>query len=223
MNKLLFGLVALCLLAFSGCSFIRSRPRIDVIAEKGSHVYSGPKVGIIVNDFEIQTPKAASEVGIGLKDMLIAGLTNNRRFSIVERKAALSEAGDIIVRVVLSEFDPISSGGSSGVGGGGGIGNGRLGGLLGAVSSKAYISLEIQVIDAATSQALGNKQVQGQASDTSGVIMKTLGNWELSPALAAYRKMPMEKAIRMCIIGAVRYIVEVIPEKYYMAKGQENG
>lgn len=223
MNKFMLGLRIIFIFALSGCSFVRPAPKIDVIVENGPRAYSGPKVGIIVDGFQIDAPKASGDVGIGLKDMLASGLTNSRRFYIVERKGAVSETADITLRIVLSEFDPISSGGSSGVGGGGGIGNGRLGGLLGAVSSKAYISLQIQVMDTASSQSIGNKQVQGQASDTSGVIMKTAENWELSPQLIAYRNMPMEKAIRMCLIAAVRYIVEAVPERYYKVKEQKNG
>jgi len=33
--------------------------------------------------------------------------------------------------------------------------------------------------------------------------------------LGAYANTPMEKAIRICIIEAVRYIAQVIPANYY--------
>jgi len=43
----------------------------------------------------------------------------------------------------------------------------------------------------------------------------TAGGWNLGPALSGYANTPMEKAIRTCIIEAVRYISNSVPEKYY--------
>jgi curli biogenesis system outer membrane secretion channel CsgG len=58
--------------------------------------------------------------------------------------------------------------------------------------------------------------VQGQASDISGGIMAGfLGSWGMGAGLSAYANTPMEKAIRICIIEAVRYISQTIPANFY--------
>ena len=41
------------------------------------------------------------------------------------------------------------------------------------------------------------------------------GGWALGAGLGAYANTPMEKAIRICIIEAVRYISQTIPASYY--------
>ncbi|GAI46009.1 unnamed protein product, partial [marine sediment metagenome] len=59
-------------------------------------------------------------------------------------------------------------------------------------------------------------RVQGQASNISSPIMtRFLGGWGLAGGLAVYANTPMEKAIRICIIEAVKYIAGGIPASYY--------
>jgi curli biogenesis system outer membrane secretion channel CsgG len=41
------------------------------------------------------------------------------------------------------------------------------------------------------------------------------GSWALGVGLSGYANTPMEKAIRICIIEAVRYISQTIPANYY--------
>ena len=53
-------------------------------------------------------------------------------------------------------------------------------------------------------------------SDISGAIMTGfLGSWGLGGGLSMYKNTPMEKAIRICIIEAVKYIAQTIPPSYY--------
>ncbi len=78
------------------------------------------------------------------------------------------------------------------------------------------MSLDIRIVDASTSEVLAVSLVQGQAADISGSIMAdSLGSWQLVGGLSAYTNTPMEKAIRICIIEAVRYISKTIPATYY--------
>jgi len=42
-----------------------------------------------------------------------------------------------------------------------------------------------------------------------------MGGWALGGGLSAYANTPMEKAIRVCIVEAVRYISQTISPAYY--------
>jgi curli biogenesis system outer membrane secretion channel CsgG len=173
--------------------------------------------------------------------MLVTALVNSNRFSVVERQelgaimqeqelsvsgAAQQGAGgpargkiktaDLIITAAVTEFEPQASGGAAGIGGGGGVGSGVLGGLLGAAMNKSHMALDIRIVDASTSEILASTRVQGQASDVAGgFMMGFMGGWALGGGLSAYANTPMEKAIRICIIEAVRYISQVIPANYY--------
>jgi curli biogenesis system outer membrane secretion channel CsgG len=202
--------------------------------------YSGPRARIAVADFDVKAAKAYGEIGTGLREMLITALVNSNRFRVVERQvlnalmqeqelaasgAAAQGTGaqrgqiktaDVIVTAAVTEFEPQASGGAGGIGGGGGVGSGILGGLLGASLNKAHMALDIRIIDTSTSEVLAATRVQGQASDISGGFMAGFfGGWALGGGLGAYANTPMEKAIRICIIEAVRYISQTIPANYY--------
>lgn len=206
----------------------------------GMPPYNGPKAHIAVADFEVKAAKATNEIGTGLREMLVTALMNSNRFSVLERQVlkavmqeqelAASGAGqpgsgpkrgniktaDLVITAAVTEFEPRASGGAAGIGGGGGIGKGVLGVGLGGALNKAHMALDIRIIDASTSEVLASTRVQGQASDVSGGIMAGfLGSWGLGASLSGYANTPMEKAIRVCIIEAVKYISQVIPANYY--------
>jgi curli biogenesis system outer membrane secretion channel CsgG len=203
--------------------------------------YSGPKARIAVADFDVKAAKATGQIGTGLREMLVTALINSSRYSVLERQALsavmqeqeLSASGaaqqgaggpqrgkiktaDLIITAAVTEFEPEASGGSAGIGGGGGVGSGILGGLLGASLNKAHMALDIRIVDASTSEVLAATRVQGQATDVSGMAgLGFLGSWALGAGLGGYANTPMEKAIRICIIEAVRYISQTIPANYF--------
>lgn len=203
--------------------------------------YSGPKARLAVANFEVKAAKATGEIGSGLREMLVTALVNSNRFSVVERQelsavmqeqelaasgAAQSGSGgpqrgkiktaDLIITASLTEFEPQASGGRAGIGGGGGVDSGVLGGLLGAALNKAHMALDMRIVDTSTSEVLAATRVQGQASDIAGGIMGGFfGSWGLGVGLSGYANTPMEKAIRICIIEAVRYVSQTIPANYY--------
>jgi curli biogenesis system outer membrane secretion channel CsgG len=203
--------------------------------------YSGPKARMAVANFEVKAAKATGEIGSGLREMLVTALVNSNRFSVVERQelsAVMQEqelaasgaaqpgsgaaqrgkikTADIIITAAVTEFEPQASGGRAGIGGGGGVGSGILGGLLGAALNKAHMALDIRIVDTSTSEVLAATRVQGQASDIAGGIMGGFfGSWGLGIGLSGYANTPMEKAIRICIIEAVRYLSLTIPANYY--------
>ncbi|MDD5730067.1 MAG: CsgG/HfaB family protein [Candidatus Omnitrophica bacterium] len=236
---------ALIAAGLAGCASLQqlTQPTAQVDNNAGAQSlppYSGPRARIAVADFDVKAAKAYGQIGSGLREMLVTALVNSNRFRVVERQALqaimkeqeLSVSGaaatgtgpergkiqtaDLIVSAAVTEFEPQASGGSAGIGGGGGIGSGLLGGLLGASLNKAHMALDLRIIDASTSEILASTRVQGQASDVSGAIgAGFFGGWALGAGLSGYANTPMEKAIRICIIEAVRYISQTIPANYY--------
>ena len=244
MKKLLLTIGYVFLVfGIAGCASM-TQPTAQVDNNAGASAlppYSGPKARIAVADFDVKAAKASFEIGSGLREMMITALINSSRFSVVERQALgavmqeqeLSASGaaqvgaggpsrgkiktaDLIVTAAVTEFEPNASGGMAGIGGGGGIASGVLGGLLGASMNKAHMALDLRIVDTSTSEILASTRVQGQATDVAGGFTAGfLGGWGLGGGLGAYANTPMEKAIRICIIEAVRYASQVIPASYY--------
>jgi curli biogenesis system outer membrane secretion channel CsgG len=232
----------LLIMGLAGCASL-TQPTAQVDNTAGAAAlppYSGPKARIAVADFDVKAAKATGEIGSGLREMLVTALINSNRFSVLERQALsavmqeqeLSASGaaqagsgpqrgmiktaDLIITAAVTEFEPRASGGAAGLGGGGGVGSGVLGGLLGAALNKAHMALDLRIVDASTSEVLAATRVQGQASDVAGGFMAGFfGGWALGGGLSAYANTPMEKAIRICIIEAVRYISQTISADYY--------
>ncbi|HOU36128.1 MAG TPA: CsgG/HfaB family protein [Candidatus Omnitrophota bacterium] len=230
------------LFAFAaGCASM-SQPTARVDIDAGTTPlppYSGPKARIAIAEFEIKAAKAHRSIGTGLREMLITSLVNSNRFSVMERQAlqaamqeqelaasgAASPGGvkrgaiktaDLIVTAAVTEFEPRSVGGGSAVGAGGSIGSVILGGIIAGSMNKAHMALDIRVIDASTSKILSATRVQGKASDFAGGFgVAIFGEGALGTGLSGYAKTPMEKAIRVCIIEAVKYIAQTVPANYF--------
>jgi curli biogenesis system outer membrane secretion channel CsgG len=235
----------LLVIGLVGCAALQqmTQPTAQVDNTAGAAAlppYSGPKARIAVADFDVKAARATYEIGSGLREMLVTALINSNRFSVLERQALsavmqeqeLSASGaaqpgsgpqrgniktaDLIITAAVTEFEPQASGGRAGIGGGGGVGSGVLGALIGGALNKAHMALDLRIVDASTSEVLTATRVQGQASDISGGIMAGfLGSWGMGAGLSAYANTPMEKAIRVCIIEAVRYISQTIPANFY--------
>jgi curli biogenesis system outer membrane secretion channel CsgG len=240
--RLLVGLLISCL---AGCATIHDitqpQAKVDNTAGvPGLPPYSGPKARIAIADFDVKASKAGRQVGSGLREMLLTALISSNRFSVLERQvldevmqeqelAAFGAAkqgegpqrgqiktADLMITAAVTEFEPQASGGMGGIGAGGGVGSGILGGLLGASLNKAHMALDIRIIDTSTSEVLAATRVQGKATDVAGGFMAGFfGGWALGVGLGGYANTPMEKAIRVCIIEAVKYISRTTPANYY--------
>jgi len=243
MKRFIIAAILLCGVTIS-FAYAAWQPTAQVDNNAGAAAlppYSGPRARIAVADFDVKAAKATGEIGSGLREMLVTALINSSRFSVLERQTLsavmqeqeLSSSGaaeqgiggsqrgkiktaDLIITAAVTEFEPQASGGSAGIGGGGGVGSGILGGIIGGALNKAHMALDIRIVDTSTSEVLAATRVQGQASDVAGGIgIGFMGKWGLGAGLSGYANTPMEKAIRVCIIEAVRYISQSIPVNYY--------
>jgi curli biogenesis system outer membrane secretion channel CsgG len=231
----------LCAAAMAGCASMRE-PAAQADNNAGTvplPPYSGPKARIAVADFDIKAAKARRSIGTGLREMLITSLVNSDRFSVVERQvlsAAMREqelaasgaaapggpqrgnikAADLIVSAAITEFEPYSVGGNAGIFGGGSVGAVLVGGIIAGSMNKAHMALDLRIIDASTSEILTATRIQGKASDFAGGFgIAVFGASALGPGLNGYANTPMEKAIRVCIIEAVKYAARTVPATYF--------
>lgn len=212
-------------LTLAGCAVLNKPVKFvdDFIGSTFFPAYSGPKANLIVADFEIKTINITAEMNTGLRDMLVEGLNKTSRFQVVSAAKDYAEKNvGLIIAAEVVEFDPLISGGSAGVGGGGSSSDGTLGSLLGVVTNKATIVLNIRIVDALSSKVLFSERILGQAVDARNARgerhYKEAG---LSEGLSAYANTPMGEAINKCIVEAISYIAEKVPASYY--KGEKNG
>jgi len=168
----------------------------------------------------------------GLRDMLSTVLVQSGRYRVLERQqlaaiqeeVALTEKGytekqsgikrgqikgaDLLITGAVTGWDP----GTSGIGGNVGMrlpfGRSNIGVSL----RKSSLAMDIRILDTSTSEVLAATRVEGEAKDFG---ISTGGNtFPLSGGLGMYAKTPMEKAIRIAIEEAVKYIVSATPQHY---------
>jgi len=141
------------------------------------------------------------------------------------------EGAELLVTGAITEFEPGASGGgaSAGASVGGSIGSATgstagtvFGAIIGAIAGsyqKSHLALDLRVVDAKTSRVVAATSVQGEATDIAG--MGSLGGANLAGGLSGYAKTPMEKAVRIAIQEAVKFVVSKTPAQYYRYSAQE--
>ncbi len=175
----------------------------------------------------------------GLKDMLTTALVQTKRYRVLERaelssimeEQALGASGavkkgteakrrqirgaDILVVAAVTGWEPGTSKKSGGLGGF--IPGAKILAGIGGAFKKSSMAMDIRIIDSATSEVLAATNVSGVAKEAKlGVLAGTLiGGVPLGGGLSSYAKTPMEKAIRICIKEAVKYVVENTPQEYF--------
>jgi curli biogenesis system outer membrane secretion channel CsgG len=200
------------------------------IAEAQLEPYSGPKARIAVARFVDKTAKGLDQIGQGMADMLATALFNTNRFIVLEREilqdilaeqdlaatgrvrketaapTGLIEGAELLVTGAVTEFEP----GAAAAGGGGGMGAYLLGTL-----KAAHIAIDIRIIDTKTSRILAATSVEGKAKDFSlgGLLLSGVSVGGV--ALGGYSKTPVEKAIRIALGEAVKFIVSQTPAQYF--------
>ncbi len=206
------------------------------IAEAQLEPYSGPKARIAVARFTDKTAKGLDQIGQGMADMLATALFHTNRFIVLEREVlqdilaeqdlattgrvrqetaaptGLIEGAELLVTGAVTEFEP----GATGLGGGGGMGAY----ILGMVKA-AHIAIDIRIIDTKTSRIVAATSVEGKAKDFSlgGLLLSGVSVGGV--ALGGYSKTPVEKAIRIALGEAVKFIVAQTPAKYFHHIGDQ--
>lgn len=234
-------LVAAIGLVLAGCATPPGQPMAEVTHTQGPSIaearaYSGPKARIAVGDFQVKAGSGAPEViGDGLREMLVTSLFNCNRFIVLDRQAMKDilleqqlgasgrvargteapvgqlEGVELMAYGVVSEFQQ----GTSGTGVSIGVPYVPL--VLGGGVQNAHLAIDLRLVDTATARILFATRVQGKASDYSTQIATQFGRGmsAVPVALSSYQNTPMEKAIRVCIDEAVRYLTTKTPPDYF--------
>jgi curli biogenesis system outer membrane secretion channel CsgG len=212
------------------------------IDEAQQEAYDGPKARVAVSQFKDKTGKGwwTGAIGDGMADMLSTALFHSNRYIVLERQQVSDvlreqdlgaagrikkgteapigdiEGAELLITGAVTEFE----GATSGVGGGlGGIGGtaGRILGGIGGGFKKAHMAIDVRVIDTRTSRIVAATSVEGEATDFAlgGALAGAGSGGALGGALGGWSKTPTEKALRICIQEAVKFIVSKTPATYY--------
>lgn len=187
-----------------------------------SNAFSGekPRIGVLRFTNDTRAGWWSSSTGTDLQDMLAAELASTKAFQVLERKeinAVLGEqdlgasgriskstkakigkikGAQYLVAGTVSAFeeDTKNTGGGIGI----------KGFTIGGKSAKAYMAVDLKVIDATTGEIIDARTVEGTSS--SGGL--SLGGYigDFSGGLSQYEKTPTGKAIRACIIEISEYL-----------------
>src|SRR5262245_26597367 len=212
------------------------------IEEAQREAYDGPKARIAVSQFKDKTGKGwwTGAIGDGMADMLSTALFHSNRYIVLERQTVSDvlreqdlgaagriqkgteapigqiEGAELLITGAVTEFEGAASGGGGGIGGIGGTAGRVLGGIAGGLK-KAHMAIDMRVIDTRTSRIVAATSVEGEATDFAlgGALAGAGSGGALGGALGGWSKTPTEKALRICIQEAVKFIVSKTPQSYY--------
>lgn len=181
------------------------------------------------------------QIGNGMADMLNDALLQSNRFIVLDRQAIKDviqeqdfaasgrirretaapigeiEGADLLIKGAITEFEPGSAGGRAGAGMGHfGWTGAILGGVLAGVR-QSHVAMIIQVVDARTSRLLFSTTVEGKANDfdLGGFLGGFGGGFGGAAGLGTWQKTPVEKAIRIAILKAVKELSSKTPQTYF--------
>ncbi|HPR63588.1 MAG TPA: CsgG/HfaB family protein [Thermoanaerobaculia bacterium] len=161
-----------------------------------------------------------SGVGDELSDMLASELASKKVFSVLERKeisAVLGEQDlgasgriDPSTRAKIGKIKgaqylvaaSVSAYEENTKGGGGGISFGGI--SVGGKKDKAYIAVDLKIIDTTTGEIVDTRTVE--ATSKSGGLNLGLYKWGVGSHLEQHSKTPVGKAIRACVIEIADYL-----------------
>ena len=240
MRWLKFGFCLVATYLLAGCAALSTEPtaRVDRSMETELPDYTGPRAKATVSKFSWKADKKEAGVTEGLQDMLTTLLVQSKRFRVVERQEfgvikdeiALGESGyigkgegaekgnvkgaDILVVAAITGWEPEAEKTEAGLGGL--IPQAKiLAGLKGSIK-KSSMAMDIRIIDASTSEVLAATRVEGEAKEVGlGGLVGVFSSVPLGGGLSKYSKTPMEKAVRVCMKEAIKYIIENTPKEYF--------
>ncbi len=162
----------------------------------------------------------SASVGEELSDMLAAELVENGSFSVLERKeldAVMGEqdlsAGDRIdsktkvrmkklkgaqylIAATVSAFEENTKGAGGGIA--------FKGISLGGGKDKAYIAVDLKVLDTETGEIVDARTIEAEAKGSALSAGLSIRNFSVNGG--AYKKTPAGKAIRACILYMIDYL-----------------
>ncbi len=179
-----------------------------------------PRLGVLRFTNETSAGWWSASVGRELSDMLASELVSAKAFEVLERKeidavigeqdlgasgrispATKAKIGKIkgakyLVAGTVSSFEDQVKGVGGGV---------RLGGVsVGGKRDKAYIAIDVKVIDTETGAIVDTRTIEAEAKGQGLDAGLTIKNFSINGG--GYEKTPTGKAIRACIIYISEYL-----------------
>ncbi|MDR2019026.1 MAG: CsgG/HfaB family protein, partial [Syntrophobacterales bacterium] len=179
-----------------------------------------PRIGVLRFTNHTRAGWWTGSVGQELQDMLAAELAATKSFQVLERReidavlgeqdlgasgridtrtrakiGAIKGAKYLVAATVTSYEEDVS-------GTGGGFG--AFGVRIGGETRKAYIAIDLKVINTTTSEIVDARSVE--ASSSSSAVGLSGYHHGFSGSLSSQNKTPTGKAIRGCIIEAAEYL-----------------
>jgi curli biogenesis system outer membrane secretion channel CsgG len=179
-----------------------------------------PRIGVLRFTNDTSAGWWNSGVGRELQDMLASELASTKAFQVLERREIDSVLGEqdlgasgriskstrarigkikgaqYLVAGTVSSYEENTSGGGGGL---------NIGGFsIGGKKDKAYIAVDLKVIDTETGEIVDARTIE--ASSSSGGLSLGGGVGMFSGSLSQYKKTPAGKAIRACIIEISEYL-----------------
>ncbi|MBI5594207.1 MAG: CsgG/HfaB family protein [Deltaproteobacteria bacterium] len=215
MKKITFLLTLGLMLSLFSLSMASEKPRLGVLRFT-NHTSAGWWSG---------------SMGSELQDMLAAELSSIGAFQVLERKeidAVLGEQdlgasgrvdpqtrakiGKIkgaryLVAGTVSSFEEQTSGGGGGIS--------VMGFSVGGKNDKAYMAVDLKVIDTTTGEIVDARTVEASSSSFGVAVGASVGS--VSGNLGKYEKTPTGKAIRACIMEIAEYL------ECSLVKGKNDG
>jgi curli biogenesis system outer membrane secretion channel CsgG len=208
-----------------------------------SQPYSGPRARVSVAEIRDKTAAGGlsphwmekfsipwKEIGEGMRQMLTTALFKSKHFAVVERELLdevikeqdLANSGrvqqgtgaatggilgaDLIIAGAVTEFvaDAVT------VKAGGEVAGTDIDGSM----NKGYVTLDLRVIDAKTSEIVAATKVTGRTTDFA-LEADPGEEAKLPVSLSVFARRPAERAIRSAIQKAVADIIKLTPPEYF--------
>lgn len=195
--------------------------------------YVGGRARVAVATFVDRSAKGkeTGQIGDGMAEMLANALSATNRYIVLEcqtldhcvttgtsAQTGETEVADLLIEGTINEFEP----GTTEVGTGWAELLPRRAGSLGRIFvdllsgiKTSRVTLMLKITDARTGRTLTSKQIEGRATDVGGIAGAGGDGSGLTSFFDSYSKTPMEKAIRIAVDEAVKFIVVKTPAEYY--------
>ena len=227
---LLIMVMIVLVAAASGCGTTARRIGQETYAEVPP--YHGPKARAAVVGFRNKATGFVDwrdRTGSAMADMLTSALFRSNKFSMLDRQdldwvmeeqdfgrggrvdpktaapvGKLSGADLLVVGAVTGFKDW-----ASGVGGGLGV----PGFGVGAGGKETWMAMDIKVVDAATGEIVAMTSIEG--SSGSAFVGGLIWGIPLPVGLGGWQGEPREKALRVCLELAARFLASETPVRYF--------
>jgi curli biogenesis system outer membrane secretion channel CsgG len=227
---------------FAALQLLRLPKPVVPASRRQLEAYDGPKARVAIAPFVDKSGKGnmTNAIGDGMTDTLTTLLFHTQRYIVLERQAlphvqeeqpraaarrglqqprapkVAMEDAELLVIGAVTEFEPEAGGGGAKIGPEL-LPRWKIFDSVSAILKQAHIAIALRLVDMRTSRIVAATSVEGKAMDggiaTAGAETKLDAKIEF--------KTPMEKAIRLALEEAVKFIVGQTPAQYYRYPSKE--